>query len=160
MCDGTAFVSATIRSCSDGSRASRGWKTEEQPRNGRGCGDRESTCGNETMTLSLMELDDVQTPTCNNRLSCYRLGLANGLTWHLVTTEQSEQWIARIAAVMKLKRGDAADLTGTLEGAGSVRGESALLAPAPGRRAKRMRHGALTIDSLRINGTSFIRCSL
>ena len=100
------------------------------------------------MTLSLMEPGDVRTPTCSKRVSCYRLGLANGLAWHLVTTAQSEQWIARIAAVMQLKRGDAADLTDTFEGAGSVRGESALLAPAPGRRAKRMRHGALTIEQL------------
>lgn len=104
------------------------------------------------MTLSLMEPGDVRTPTCSKRVSCYRLGLANGLAWHLVTTAQSEQWIARIAAVMQLKRGDAADLTDTFEGAGSVRGESALLAPAPGRRAKRMRHGALTIEQLADQG--------
>ena len=38
--------------------------------------------------------------------SCYRLQLANGLSWYLVTTDQSEGWIAEVAAAMRLKRCD------------------------------------------------------
>ncbi len=36
--------------------------------------------------------------------NCYRLRLANGLSWQLATTDQSEAWIAEVAAAMRLKR--------------------------------------------------------
>jgi SynChlorMet cassette protein ScmC len=100
------------------------------------------------VTLPLIEPDDVRTPNCNQRGSYYRLGLANGLAWHLVTTEESEQWIARIASVMQLKRRGPDELPGRRERAASGRrGSESLVTTTKGRRPD-IRHGAITMEQL------------
>ena len=91
--------------------------------------------------------------------SCYRLQLANGLSWYLVTTDQSEGWIAEVAAAMRLERCDPPSLPVSPSpnaGSASLLPDHGELFPDSTAGRKRMiRHRALRMKLLG-NGTYLI----
>ena len=91
--------------------------------------------------------------------NCYRLGLANGLLWQLVTTDQSEGWIAEVAAVMRLKRCDPlsppVSLTPNACSASLPRDHGERVPDSTAGRKRVVRHRALRMKPLG-NGTYLI----
>jgi SynChlorMet cassette protein ScmC len=91
--------------------------------------------------------------------NCYRLQLANGFSWRLVTTDQSEGWIAEIAAAMRLKRCDPSSppvsLMPNAGSSSSSRDDGKPVPDSTAGRGRMIRHRALRMKPLG-NGTYLI----